>query len=472
MTRKPVPEFPVVLVDDEESILTSTTRVLRAAGFDNIATCQDPRDAIELIEDRGAEVVLLDLAMPHLTGEELLSRIQEHHPEVPVIIVTASGDIDTAVRCIKEGAFDYMVKAVEPARLVSGVRRAVEMRSLSRRYSALRKNMLDDEVAHPELFASIVTQNHRMRAIFRFIEAISPSSETVLITGETGTGKELLAEAVHRASGRTGELIRVNTAGLDDTMFTDTLFGHAKGAYTGADQVRKGLVSQAEDGTLFLDEIGDLTSANQIKLLRLLESREYYSLGSDLIRTTSARFVVATNRELPAMVAGDEFRRDLYYRLQTHEIRLPPLRERKEDLPSLLDLFLSEAAEKLGKKVLTVPPELLVLLETYDYPGNIRELRSMIFNAVSRQKEKMLSLQPFRDAMGHTGVLPRLPVSTEELVFPSRLPTIKDVTESLIREALERAQGNQAIAAGMLGLTPQALSKRLIRKRQDQDGLA
>ena len=466
MTRRPYPELPVFLVDDEASILSSTSKVLRSAGIDNLVTCEDPRKVLALIEESGAESVLLDLAMPHIRGEELLERIHEGHPDIPVIIVTASGDIDTAVRCMKEGAFDYMVKAVEPSRLVSGVQRAIEVRSLTRRYEKLKNNFLEDEINNPEIFEQIITRNHKMQAIFRFIGAVAPSDETILITGETGTGKELLAEAVHRASGRDGELVKVNTAGLDDTMFTDTLFGHAKGAYTGAEQVRKGLVSQADDGTLFLDEIGDLSSGNQIKLLRLLESREYYALGSDLLRSTTTRFVVATNRELPAMVAKDEFRRDLYFRLQTHEMKLPALRDRKDDLPLLLDHFLNEAAEKLGKKVLTVPPELLTLLETYDYPGNVREFRSMIFNAVSRQKEKMLSLQPFREAMGHTGNLPRLSSDGEELAFPERLPTLKEATEKLIQEALDRSKGNQAIAAGMLGMTPQALSKRLIRKRQ------
>jgi DNA-binding NtrC family response regulator len=468
----PIPELPVFLVDDEETILSSTARVLRTAGIDNIATCQDPREAISMIDQHGAEVVLLDLAMPHITGEELLGLIQQHHPEIPVIIVTASGDIETAVRCMQMGAFDYMIKAVEPARLVSGVKRAIDLHSLSRRYSALKKNILDDEIVNPNFFESIITVNHRMQAIFRFVEAIAPSDETILVTGETGTGKELLAEAIHTASRRKGALIKVNTAGLDDTMFADTLFGHTKGAYTGAESERKGLINQADDGTLFLDEIGDLTSANQIKLLRLLESREYYTLGSDLVRVTNARFIVATNRELPALIAKDEFRKDLYYRLQTHEMRLPPLRERKDDLPLLLDLFLEEAASKLERKILTVPPELLILLESYDYPGNVRELRSMIFNAVGRQKEKMLSLDPIREAMGHVGDLPRPPSTEDELVFPARLPSIREATRRLIDEALTRSKGNQAIAAGLLGLTPQALSKRLIRKRKENDELA
>lgn len=468
MAPKKYPTAPVVLVDDDEAILKSTSRILKTAGINNIRGCQDPTNALTMIGEDGAEVVLLDLSMPRMSGEELLGHIQEQFPGVPVIIVTASGEVETAVRCMQNGAFDYMVKAVEPSRLTSGVKRAIELRSLARQYSQLQKNILNDDINEPAVFLSILTKNHRMQAIFRYIETIAPTSETILITGETGTGKELLAEAIHEASGRTGELVKVNTAGLDETMFTDSLFGHEKGAYTGAEQARGGLVQQAEEGTLFLDEIGDLSGPNQIKLLRLLESGEYYALGSDLVRATSARFVLATNRNLPEMVGDGEFRRDLYFRLQTYEIRVPPLREKKEDLPLLLDHFLTEAAEKLGKKVLAVPPELLILLENYDYPGNVRELRSMIFNAVSRQREKMLSMGPFREAMGHTGELPSIPVESEEFHFPVRLPTIKTLTEQLIQEALERSKGNQAIAAGMLGLTPQALSKRLVRKTKGE----
>jgi DNA-binding NtrC family response regulator len=469
MKIDPVPEFPVLLVDDEEAVLSGMSKVLTAAGIGNLLTCSDPRRVLPLLEAGEVEVILLDLAMPQLRGDVLLQQIHERYPQIPVIIVTASDDIDTAVRCMKEGSFDYMVKAVEPSRLISGVRRAMEVRRLSRRYSALRDSLLAEGLSRPETFRHIVTRNRRMQAIFQYIESIAPTSETILLSGETGTGKELFAEAIHAASGRGGPLVKVNTAGVDDSVFADTLFGHVKGAFTGADAVRKGLVQQAESGTLFLDEIGDLTPASQIKLLRLVESREYYSLGSDLARSTRARFVIATHQKLPELVEGGGFRRDLYFRLQTYEMRIPPLRERKDDLPLLLDFFLDQAAKQLGKARLAVPPELLVLLETYDFPGNVRELRSMIFNAVSRQREKMLSLQPFREAMGYAGPAPHLASESGELVFPEKLPSLKDCTQRLIEEALTRAKGNQAIAAGLLGITPQALSKRLTRRKGQRE---
>ncbi len=469
MNGSPQSDLPVLLVDDEETILASISNVLAASGIEPLLTCSDSREVLPILDRQEVEVILLDLAMPHLRGEVLLEQVRRDHPEIPVIIVTASDDLEIAVRCMKQGAFDYMVKAVEPSRLVSGVRRAIEMRRLERRYSNLKEHLLSDSVAHPDAFAPIVTVSPRLGAIFRFIESIAPSAETILITGETGTGKELIAEAVHAVSGRRGPLVKVNSAGLDDTVFADTLFGHSRGAFTGADTIRKGLTQQADEGTLFLDEIGDLSPSSQIKLLRLIEAHEYYPLGSDLPRFTTARFLIATNRDLTQQVSSGQFRRDLYYRLQTHEIRLPPLRERKEDLPLLLDHFLEDAARDLKKKRLAVPRELFTLLDTYDFPGNVRELRSMVYSAVSVQKEKTLSLRPFREAMGKMEIEPPIYADDETAAsFPARLPSLKEATENLIEEALKRSQGNQAIAASLLGISPQALSKRLTRRRRMQ----
>jgi DNA-binding NtrC family response regulator len=459
------PEFPVLLVDDEEQVLSSAAKVLGSMGINNLLLCNDSREVMSILAEKEVEAILLDISMPHLTGDVLLETIREAFPQIPVIIVTASDDIETAVRCMKIGAFDYMIKAVEPSRLIGGLRRAIELRQLSRRYSDLRERILADEIRHPEAFSRIVSQNRRMQANFVFIEAIASSAETVLITGETGTGKELFAEAVHLISERKGPLVKINAAGLDDTIFADTIFGHTKGAYTGANETRKGLAQQAEGGTLFLDEIGDLSAASQIKILRLIETHEYYPLGSDLIRTTSARFVLATQRKIKEQVKKGEFRNDLYYRLQTHEIRIPPLRERKDDLPLLISHFLDRASTELSRKKLAVPSELLTLLETYDFPGNVRELRSMIFNAVSRQKEKMLSLKSFREAMNRDrDELPDLS-GKDSIDYPERLPTIKEMTDNLIHEAMNRSRDNQAIAAGLLGISPQALSKRLNRKQ-------
>jgi DNA-binding NtrC family response regulator len=294
----------------------------------------------------------------------------------------------------------------------------------------------------------------------------------VLITGETGTGKELIAQAVHRLSARTGELVTVNVAGLDDNVFADTLFGHTKGAFTGADRPRDGLITSAADGTLFLDEIGDLSGPSQVKLLRLLQDGSYYPLGADRPRQSRARVVVATNYDVAERVKTGAFRKDLYFRLRTHHLHLPPLRSRLEDLPLLVIHFLEKAARSLDKPVPSVPLELYPLLKTYTFPGNVRELEAMVFDAVARQQGNSLSLRGFREAMGGgAGLGEDMTLADTGLealgkLLPDRLPTLDEAEEWLIQEALRRADGNQGLAAGMLGLSRQALNKRLNRRKE------
>jgi DNA-binding NtrC family response regulator len=290
----------------------------------------------------------------------------------------------------------------------------------------------------------------------------------VLISGETGSGKEMIAHALHKAGCRKGEFVQVNVAGLDDTLFSDTLFGHEKGAFTGADRSRTGLVAKAAGGTIFLDEIGDLKFESQIKLLRLLEERAYYPLGSDMPVSTDAKVVVATNRDHSTLQNSGTFRSDLFYRLQTHHINVPPLRERKEDIPLLADHFISVAAAELGKKEPTPPPELYILLSTYSFPGNVRELKSLMYDAVSRHQAGVMSLDLFREKLGSgAGAVSVLPDGSAQDGFKSglmrltTLPTIHDAEQMLVHEALGRSKNNQSIAAGMLGLTRSALNKRI-----------
>jgi DNA-binding NtrC family response regulator len=461
MSARRNPENPILLIDDEQAVIDSLSLTLRSSGIDNIVACTDSRQAMGILRGGEIELVLLDLAMPYLSGEELLAAVHEEMPHVPVIVITGSNEVSAAVECMKTGAFDYMVKAVEESRLVSGVRRAIEIRRLSRDYRRLKDGILSPHLAHPDAFSRLVTRNSLMMSIFRIVESIAKSDEPILITGETGTGKGLIAAAVHAASGREGPLLEVNVAGLDDTMFSDTLFGHHKGAYTGATDARGGLVQQAGGGTLFLDEIGDLSIQSQVKLLHLLDTGEYYPLGSDLPRHAAARTLVATNHSLAALISAGKFRKDLYYRLSTHELCLPPLRERKDDLPLLLEHFLDEACAKLEKKKPFVPTQVLDLLATHHFPGNVRELRSMVYDSVSRQSSPTLSLTDFK--AGIQRETPQEPgESTPALLsFSDRLPTLDQAAELLIDEALKRASGNQSIAAGMLGISHQALNKRL-----------
>lgn len=470
MTQSTYPALPVMIVDDEAHVLAGFAMQLRFAGINNIIACEDSREVMSRLSSQEMETILLDLRMPHVHGEDLLSLIVGKYPDVPVIMITAINDAETAVRCMKSGAFDYLAKPVEEARLVTTVRRAVAFRDLQREINALRHHVLTGRLEHPEAFSEIITQNQEMISIMHYIESIAGTSQPVLIEGETGTGKEMIARAIHGLSKPKGVFVRVNVAGLDDNVFADTLFGHAKGAFTGADASRPGLVERASGGTLFLDEIGDLSIPSQLKLLGLLQDREYLPLGRDEPKYTDARVVVATNRNLRELQSKGVFRKDLFYRLQTHHIVLPPLRKRRDDLPILVRYFFEETAQTLGKKKPTAPKALFDLLAGYHFPGNVRELKAMVFDAVSQHKSHVLSMDVFKARIaGVPSVSDQMPEregGEDPAPFSSisRLPSLKEAMDSLITEALKRSRGNISVAAQTLGISHQALSKRLKRK--------
>jgi len=462
------PGFTILLVDDEPAWLKSLSLTLRScAGINNLLICQDSREVMGLLDKGGIGLVLLDLTMPHLAGEALLQQIGESHPEIMTIIVSGMNQLETAVSCMKLGAFDYFVKTDEEDRLVGGVLRAIRILELQHEFRTMSDRMLSRELQHPAAFIDIVTADRGMHDIFTYVEAVAPSHQPLLISGESGVGKELIARAVHRLSRCAGPLIAVNVAGLDDTVFADTLFGHVRGAYTGAEQARPGMIEQAGEGTLFLDEIGDLSIASQVKLLRLLQEGEYFPLGSDRPKRMNARIVVATHCDLAAKEAAGTFRRDLYYRLCTHHIHIPPLRERTGDIPLLLDYFLGEAAKPLGKRKPTPPKELSQILATYSFPGNVRELRGMVYNAVSLHKERILSMDSFLKSIGQSRTGQILsPQNQNPFQSFERLPTFVEAAELLVEEAISRANGVQAIAARLLGISPPALNKRLKMSRK------
>ncbi|MBI4826011.1 MAG: sigma 54-interacting transcriptional regulator [Nitrospirae bacterium] len=330
---------------------------------------------------------------------------------------------------------------------------------------ALQK--IGDELEHEKSFSHIITRSKKMRAIFHYIEAVARSRKPILITGETGTGKELLARAVHSASGLSGPHVAVNIAGLDDNMFSDTLFGHKKGAYTGADKDRSGLVVKAEGGTLLLDEIGDLSESSQVKLLRLLEERIYYPIGSDLPEKSNACIIACSNHNIEGLVAKGRFRKDLYFRLKIHHIHIPPLRERITDIPLLFDHFLKEASGSMEKKMPSVPGELITLLSTYHFPGNIRELQAMVYDAVAQNRSGRLSLDVFNKQMKQQGS-EQIADAGSFVDILGHFPKLKDTENLLISEALKRSNGNQGIAASLLGISRQALNQRLKKNEPDK----
>ncbi len=474
MTAQTMRDLPVVLVDDEEDVLFGSSMLLKSFGITSVQTLIDGRKLLPFLETNETGMVVLDLIMPKVSGIELLPRIVQQHPQVPVVVMTASQDVETAVQCMKEGAFDYLIKPVEESRFVSSVKRALETRALRRQVHTLTNCLLGKQANRHEAFDHIVTNHPKLEAIFRYIEALAVSGEPVLITGETGVGKGLIAKAVHQVSHRSGDLVSINVAGLDDNMFSDTLFGHQKGAFSGADQLREGLVVKAADGTLFLDEIGDLAISSQVKLLRLMQEKNYYPLGADLPRICSARIIAATNQDLQQRMADNRFRQDLFFRLSSHRIDIPPLRERIEDIPLLVGHFLAEAGKTIGKPNLEPPPELFTLLSAYHFPGNIRELRAMIFDAVTRhQSGQTISSKSFKNAIRLNRAANSLdnhdiPPNIQSAIYATgRFPTLKEAENLMIKEAIRQTGGNQGIAAMLLGVSRPALNRRLVRLKAE-----
>jgi two-component system, NtrC family, nitrogen regulation response regulator GlnG len=316
----PATSLPVLLVDDEPQLLRAASLALRSGGITHVLERSDSRMVLPLLAEQSVGAVVVDLSMPHLSGQALLAAISADYPEIPVIVMTGSTGLDTAIDCMKCGAVDYLVKPTEAHRLCTAVRKALETRALRTELLSLKDTLLTARAARHPAFAEFATQSRRMLSIFRYLEAVAPSPQPVLITGETGTGKELIARAIHAMSGRRDALVAVNVAGLDDGLFSDTLFGHTRGAFTSAEHGRDGMVHSAREGTLFLDEIGDLAPASQVRMLRLLQDGTYYPVGSDQLRRSRARIVVATNRDVLRDVAAGRFRRDLYDRLHTHHV--------------------------------------------------------------------------------------------------------------------------------------------------------
>lgn len=459
------PPLPLLLVDDEAAWLRSFSLTLKSsAGLTHLMLCNDSRKVLDILAQQEVGVVLLDLNMPHLSGEDLLAEIVIQYPDIPVIIISGMNQVETAVHCVRQGAFDYFVKGVEVDRLIAGIHRALKLQKLSREHLAAAQRLLEDGPKDPGAFAGIVTRSPKMLRIFKYVEAIAGDTGPVLITGESGTGKELIARVLHRLGRPSGSWQTLNVAGLDEAELNLLLFGdEARGGG------RPGLLEKARGGTLLLDEIGEIPLGCQGRLLRLAQGGEWAGGLDTPGDKPPARLLFATSCNLEEKVAAGSFRRDFYYRLRQNHLPLPPLRERLEDLPLLLEHFLAEAAESQGKRKPTPPPELVTLLETHYFPGNVRELRTMVQRAVIAHRSHKLSMEVFKneiaqgtpadgEASGPEGA------SLPKVIFPGPLPTLSESADLLVDEALERAKGNQSIAANLLGITRQALNQRL-RKR-------
>lgn len=466
------PPEPILIVDDDAQMLRVFELTLKSEGLSNVVTQSDALRVPGMLASSRFSLVLLDLRMPGVQGHELLIQVRESQPAVPVIMITGESDLETAIRCMRLGARDYLSKPVEPRRLISSVTHALELGELRQEYRTFISKSTQDHLDHPEVFEGIIAESANMRSIFHYVETIAPSRKPVLVTGESGVGKELIARALHRASGVTGPFVSETVAGYDDNMFSDALFGHVAGAFTGASGNRQGLVQSAESGTLFLDEIGDLSAPSQVKLLRLLQEREFRALGSDRLQRTTARFIFATNRDLKAMRDAGTFRGDLFFRLSTHFIEIPPLRQRRRDVAPLVRYFVARAAAELGVEAPSIPHALFQLLNTHSFPGNVRELEGIIFDSVAKVRGRVLSLDLLEPHLTREGAIREAAPaggavdSANLFAAMESIPTLSEVQSQLMEDALRRADGNQGIAARMLGISRTALNKRL----HNQDG--
>ena len=446
----------ILIVDDQPAILEAENQLLRLEGFRNIVTAESAEEARSAFTEDTIALVLLDLTLKGETGQSLLEWLRREHPDTEVIVVTASSDVSMAVECMRSGARDYLVKGVDSERLVPATSNALKHRASRLENQLLRRALLNDAPEHSESFGEFVSASSVVRRIFVYLEAIAGTGDPVLVTGETGVGKEIVAKAVHRASGRSGKFVVVNLGGLDDHTFSDTLFGHRRGAFTGAGEMRTGLVRQAAGGTLFLDEFGEISTQSQVKLLRLIDTGDFRPLGSDRPEVSSARLVLATNRDLKTEVAAGRFRQDLLYRITQHWVEIPPLRERPEDLEPLALHFLDSEAQRLGVEQLSLGADVLAWLRALPLPGNARELRQLITKSLVHGSWQV----PTTTASVRT--------RAGAVLFDHTLPGPEEAVEALLREADRRNPGNRAAAAAAIGLSPQAFANRW-RRMEERD---
>ncbi|MBI2492096.1 MAG: sigma-54-dependent Fis family transcriptional regulator [Candidatus Rokubacteria bacterium] len=442
------PPFRILVADDEPAQLELVSGFLARQGFE-VLTAADGRAALESFKAEPVDLILTDQKMPGLSGLELLQAARAANPEVAVIVMTAYGTIEHAVAAIKGGATDYLTK---PVNLDALLHRIGQVRDRQRLLGENRE--LRAALQERHRVEGIIGESGRMQEALSLVRRVAASDATVLIRGESGTGKELIAKAIHYASRRApGPLVRVNCAALPETLLESELFGHEKGAFTGAQAMRRGRFELAHGGSLFLDEIGDLPPHLQVKLLRVLQEREIERVGSSRPIAVDVRLLAATHRDLEALVKDGRFRDDLYYRLNVVTIAVPPLRERREDIPLLLDHFLAKFARENGKTIRGVSREARETLLRYDYPGNVRELENLVERAVVLTRDEVIGL----------GDLPLAAREPEpEPAGDASLPAaVEGLERRLIRDALARADGVQTRAAELLGISERVLRYKL-----------
>lgn len=447
-------KMPRILVVDDEAAMRQSLRDWLMEDDYEVDLASSGEDAISMARDRSWDIILLDLKMPGMGGLETMSRLKKVIPEAEILMMTAYGSIDTAVQAMKEGAFDYLVKPFDPDEIDMLIKKIVAHKEL-----VLENILLRKKLAERHQYDEIIGKGDAMQGVFDLISRVARTDSTVLITGESGTGKELIAQAIHGNSNRCYmPFIAVSCGALPDSLLESELFGYEKGAFTGAENSKKGRFEMANKGTLFLDEIGDISLKTQVDLLRVLQQRELMRLGSEEVIKVDVRILAATNRDLQKAIKENRFREDLYYRLNVISIHVPPLRERKEDIPLLVKAFIEKYCLELNKEVVKIAPSALKLLLGYDWPGNVRELENVIERALVIGSGKEI-------------VQEDLPFSRKE-IEPYEFPKSLKMMEKLhIERILDESDWNISLAARELGIDRQTLYNK-IEKYQIRRGQA
>jgi DNA-binding NtrC family response regulator len=441
-------EITVLVVDDEAANLASLEKIFQRENMRTF-TADNAKSVLELVRKHRVQVVLSDLMMPGTNGIELLRALKEISPDTEVVLMTAYGTVETAVQAMREGAYDFVEKPLKRMTIVKSVRKAAERHSLVAENRSLRQEIR--LLKHRD----IVGQSPALRRVLDIATQAAPSSATVLILGESGTGKELIARFIHSKSSRaSGPFVGVNCAAIPETILEAELFGHERGAFTGATGRREGRFARARGGTLFLDEIGELSQAVQVKLLRVLQEGEYEPVGGRTEKA-DARIVAATNRDLLAEVEAGRFREDLYYRLNVIAVTAPPLRARREDIPLIVDHFLGVYCKKNGRARLSVAPEVLQKLADYSWPGNVRELENVIERAAVLCPAESIGMDDLPEAIAKAAT-----PAPSALSFPLGTP-LAEVEERLIRETMKYTGGDKSLAAQLLGISTRTIYRKL-----------
>jgi DNA-binding NtrC family response regulator len=444
----------VLIVEDEENERTGLAELIEAWGYDT-ETAADGMEALERVPVWNPGIVVTDLKMPRMDGMELLENLATQPQQIAVILLTAQGSVEAAVTAMKRGAFDFIEKPVNPTRLRNILQNATRIRGAERELEASRRKLRDVGV-----LGELVGSSRCMQELFRLTELVAPNTASVLITGESGTGKELVARTIHSLSTRRSKpFVAINCAAIPETLIESEIFGHEKGAFTGALERRTGCFELAEGGTLLLDEIGEMPVATQAKLLRVLEDRKLRRLGSKTETTVDVRVLAATNKQPEEAVARGQLRNDLYYRLNVFNIHMPALREHKEDLPDLVSALLHDMNQKHGRNVGSVSEAVMTALAAHSWPGNVRELRNALERAVIVCEGSVIETRHLPPGFGQ--VVPRAPVQEANSVRLGVGTTVDEAERLLILKTLEATHNNKTRAADILGISLKTLHNKL-----------